>query len=71
MDRQDDRPVVLISGGVGLTPMVSMVNTLADKYPKRQVTFIHAAQHGNVHAMKEPMEQAGTGRSAGIRILVL
>ncbi len=57
LDQQDDRPVVLISGGVGLTPMLSMVNTLVDKYPNRQVTFIHAAQHGGVHAMKEPMEQ--------------
>ncbi|MFC5652562.1 NO-inducible flavohemoprotein [Paenibacillus solisilvae] len=57
LDVQDERRVVLISGGVGLTPMVSMVNTLVDKYPQRQVTFIHAAKHSSVHAMKEPLEQ--------------
>lgn len=53
LDRQDERPVVLISGGVGLTPMVSMLSTLTDQYPQRQVTFIHAAQSGNLHAMEQ------------------
>ena len=48
-----DRPVVLISGGVGQTPLVSMLKTLAEKYPEKQVTFIHAAQNGNHHALKE------------------
>ncbi|WP_223069198.1 NO-inducible flavohemoprotein [Paenibacillus caui] len=52
LDLQDARPVVLISGGVGLTPMVSMLNTLADRHPERSVTFIHAAQNGDVHALK-------------------
>lgn len=49
---QDD-PVVLISGGVGLTPLMSMFNTMIEKQPSRNVTFIQAAQNGNVHAMKE------------------
>lgn len=53
LNQADERPVVLLSGGVGLTPMISMLNTLAEKYPDRPVTFIHAAQNGNVHAMKE------------------
>ncbi|MDX8361665.1 NO-inducible flavohemoprotein [Cytobacillus sp. IB215316] len=45
--------VVLLSGGVGITPMVSMLNTIADTQPERKVTFIHAAINGNVHAMKD------------------
>jgi nitric oxide dioxygenase len=49
--RGAERPVVLISGGVGLTPMVSMLNTLVSEEPARPVTFIHAAAHGRVHAM--------------------
>lgn len=47
------RPVVLISGGVGLTPLISMLNTVAETQSERKVTFIHAALNGKVHAMKE------------------
>ncbi|MED4753266.1 NO-inducible flavohemoprotein [Brevibacillus choshinensis] len=54
--KQEERPVVLISGGVGLTPMVSMLTTLAEK-SARQVTFIHAAQNGNRHALREDVER--------------
>lgn len=57
LDRQDERPVVLISGGVGLTPMVSMLHTLVETHPKRAVIFIHAARKGSGHAMKEQLEK--------------
>ncbi|WAH44503.1 NO-inducible flavohemoprotein [Alicyclobacillus fastidiosus] len=46
-------PIVLISGGVGITPMISMLNTIVETQPERQVTFIHAAMNSKVHAMKE------------------
>lgn len=51
-----DKPVVLLSGGVGITPMMSMLNTLVENQPEREVTFIHAAQNGKVHAMKDHVE---------------
>lgn len=53
LNTDSKRPVVLISGGVGLTPMVSMLNTLVEQYPEREVTFIHAARNGAHHAMKD------------------
>ena len=52
-----DLPVVLISGGVGLTPMVSMLHTVIEQQPEREVTFIHAALNSNVHAMKDDVAQ--------------
>lgn len=54
-DRQE--PVVLISGGVGLTPMISMLNTVLETNPERKVTFIHSAQNGDVHAMRGHVEE--------------
>ncbi|MBA2942824.1 NO-inducible flavohemoprotein [Paenibacillus sp. CGMCC 1.16610] len=57
LNQQDTRPVVLISGGVGLTPMVSMLQTLAATNPERQVTFIHAAQNSQHHAFKGHVEE--------------
>ena len=57
LNMESDLPVVLISGGVGQTPLLSMLNTLAEKQPYRKVTFIHAALNGKLHGMKEEVAQ--------------
>ena len=51
LDPQGDTPVVLLSGGVGLTPMISMLNAIVAQDSKRQVWFIHGVRHGGEHAM--------------------
>src|SRR5579875_1007547 len=35
LDTQTDIPVVLLSGGVGLTPLISMLNTIVETQPNR------------------------------------
>lgn len=50
LDRVSPRPAVLLSGGVGLTPMVSMLHALAEQSDRR-ATFIHATEDGQVHAL--------------------
>jgi nitric oxide dioxygenase len=57
LDTEKNSPVVLLSGGVGLTPMVSMLNTLVEKQPEREVTFIHAAANGNLHALRDEVAE--------------
>lgn len=52
LDLQAVTPVVLISGGVGLTPMISMLNSvLQDSH--RDVVFVHGARNSAVHAMRD------------------
>ncbi|MFD1362475.1 NO-inducible flavohemoprotein [Lentibacillus salinarum] len=53
----DEEPIVLLSGGIGLTPVVGMLDTLAEKDPHRPVTFIHATQNSSTHAMKDHVAQ--------------
>lgn len=53
----EENPVVLLSGGIGMTPVVGMLETIAEKDPDRPVTFIHATQNSSAHAMKEHIEQ--------------
>lgn len=57
LNMESSEPVVLISGGVGLTPMISMLNTLAEKQPDRKITFIHAAINSQTHAMHNEVKK--------------
>lgn len=57
LNTEKNTPVVLLSGGVGLTPMMSMLKTVVEMQPERKVTFIHAAANGKVHALREEVEE--------------
>lgn len=51
LNKDSDKPAVLISAGVGLTPMLSMLEELQDK--EVATTWLHAAENGQQHAFKE------------------
>ena len=44
------RPVVLVSAGIGVTPMLSMLHALSEQ-PGRPVHFVHGARDGRHHAL--------------------
>src|SRR5262249_8613209 len=41
----------LLSGGVGLTPMISMVEAIAADHPELEAHFVHGALNSASHAM--------------------
>jgi len=47
----NDRPVVLMSAGIGITPMVSMLHVLIKQ--TRQIYFIHGARDGTHNPLRE------------------
>ena len=47
------RPVVLLSGGVGLTPMVAMLEALAARGGDVPVHYIHGTHDRETHAMRD------------------
>ena len=58
------RPVVLLSGGVGLTPMISMLETIAASNDAASVHYVHGAQDGKVHAMGRHVRTLTSERDA-------
>ncbi len=47
-----DTPLVLVSAGVGVTPMIAMLHQTVAQHPDRPVWFIHAARNGRFHALR-------------------
>ena len=49
-DTESDQPVVFLSAGVGITPMIAALNRIAMVNPQRRVIFAHAARNSAHHA---------------------
>ena len=50
LNRSSNKPVVLLGGGVGQTPLLAMLHSLSEQ-GTRETVFIHACKDGDVHAM--------------------
>ncbi|MBD2796588.1 NO-inducible flavohemoprotein [Xenorhabdus sp. 18] len=57
LDVQSDTPVTLISAGVGLTPMMSMLQYLHNQHHAGAVNWFHAAEHGGHHAFANQVNE--------------
>jgi len=57
LDTASNRPVVLIGGGVGLTPVLSMLNTICRSGSKRETWFFYGIVNRNHHAMRDHLQR--------------
>ena len=73
MRRQDlsDVPIVLISAGVGLTPELSIFNTLIAKDPKRKISWVHGSRNSRVQAFRDHVKKtAGTHENVQVHVFI-
>jgi len=62
LDMSEETPVVLISGGVGVTPMVSMLNAIIESGSKREAWFFFGVRNRTDHIFREFLEKICAGR---------
>lgn len=52
----DDRPLVLLAGGVGITPMISMLRRAVHTEPARRVTVVYSAADAHGFAFRDELD---------------
>lgn len=57
-----DRPIVLLSGGIGVTPILSMFKSLLHEEASAPIHFIHAARSSRTHALWDEVRELAVGR---------
>jgi nitric oxide dioxygenase len=55
-DTEGDQPIVLLSAGIGITPMVSSLKRIAAVNPQRRVIFAHAARDATHHPLRAEVD---------------
>lgn len=69
LDPHAETGVVLLSAGVGLTPLISMLNSIVDAGSNRPTWFIHGSRNSREHALgKQVRDIAGKNRYVNTHI---
>lgn len=56
VSEKHERPLVLLAAGVGITPIISILQAALDAMPERQIIFIHASLNEDVQAFKKVVD---------------
>jgi ferredoxin-NADP reductase/MOSC domain-containing protein YiiM len=60
-----ERPIVLLSAGIGATPVLAMLHALAAAHSTRQITWLHAARDGRHHPFASEVRNLTSALSNG------
>jgi len=64
IDPDPSVPAVLIGGGIGITPMMSILRWCVGQQPQRTVHLYYGLRNSSEHAFKQPLEQIATSHPA-------
>lgn len=64
------KPIVLLAGGIGVTPLLSMAKSIIHAHPDARVYFLQAARNSKVHAFADELRNlAETGSNVKTSVL--
>jgi ferredoxin-NADP reductase len=69
IDPDSDVPLVLIAGGIGITPMMSIVLWCSTAQPRRIIHLYYGVRNGRDHAFRRSLEQLAQSHP-GIRLKI-
>ncbi|MEO1159334.1 MAG: FAD-binding oxidoreductase, partial [Pseudomonadota bacterium] len=69
LEENTEKPIVLIAGGVGITPILSMLNWLAATRSNREIWFFYGVRNRGEHAMYEYLQKLA-GHMRNLRMVV-
>jgi nitric oxide dioxygenase len=69
-DNADGRPVVLLAGGIGVTPLLSMAKSIVHTNPNAPIFFLQAARNSGVHAFADEIRNLAS-LSSNMHVKVL
>jgi len=68
LDMSDRHPVVLIGGGVGITPVLSMFNAAAAANTDREIWLFYGMRHGQDEIMRDHLQKL-SGQKKALRVV--
>ncbi len=66
-DVKDDHPLVLIAAGIGITPMVAMLEELSTENPLRSVHFLYSTQNKAAYPLRDTVDAVMKGLPRGAK----
>ena len=63
LDENSNGPVVLLAGGIGITPLLSMIDELVAQSTERLVVLFYGVRNGAEHTFKEYFQQVAKQHS--------
>lgn len=60
LDQNEKKPLCFISGGVGVTPLISMFQSALENNSERPITWIHGCRNQQVHAFGDKVLELTT-----------
>ncbi|MGM9988251.1 MAG: NO-inducible flavohemoprotein [Bacillaceae bacterium] len=58
-EANEEKPVVFIAGGIGITPLLSMLYEA--KNSNRPIQFVHCVENGHIHPFKQEVQNIAEG----------
>lgn len=52
-----ERPLVLMAGGIGITPLYSILKTALEEMPERKIVLIHGSLHEGIQPFRKEIEE--------------
>ncbi|MGI9406604.1 MAG: 2Fe-2S iron-sulfur cluster-binding protein [Hyphomicrobiaceae bacterium] len=63
LDQTSSRPIVLIAGGIGITPLLSMLSWLVATNSQREIWLFHGVRNRADHAFQKDIAKLNQGRA--------